>query len=96
MSKEQLNYNRYGTPRDRYLNDDMFKRLVDMMVAHLHQAMFTPSEMREAAIMASIIYAEQAPHISPFETPKANKAMSFLQELFDKPPLYHPQGKEGE
>jgi hypothetical protein len=44
------------TPRDRYNNDAQFSTLVDMMVNHIINAHFTPSEMREAAIMASIIY----------------------------------------
>ncbi len=46
------------TMRERYLNDTHFKVLVDMMVNHIQQARFTPSEMREAAILASIIYEE--------------------------------------
>ncbi len=46
------------TPRDKYLNDPQFRNLVDMMVAHIHQCDYTPSEMREAAIMASIVYEE--------------------------------------
>uniref|UniRef100_A0A6M3JZX6 Uncharacterized protein n=1 Tax=viral metagenome TaxID=1070528 RepID=A0A6M3JZX6_9ZZZZ len=47
------------TPRDRYYNDAHFKYLVDMMVAQIHRCNYTPSEMREAAIMASIMYHEQ-------------------------------------
>lgn len=46
------------TLKERYQNDNHFHALVDMMVAHIQQAQFTPSEMREAAILASIIYEE--------------------------------------
>ena len=46
------------TMRERYQNDEHFKALVDMMVAHIHECNYTPSEMRHAAILASIIYEE--------------------------------------
>ena len=46
------------TPRERYQKDNHFKVLVDTMVAHIHHCNFSPSEMREAAILASIIYEE--------------------------------------
>lgn len=44
--------------RDRYLQDPQFKQLVDMMTAHILQANYTPSEMRAAAVLASIKYEE--------------------------------------
>lgn len=44
--------------RDRYHSDPAFKMLVDMMVHHIFQCQYTPSEMREAAMLASIIYEE--------------------------------------
>ena len=47
------------SPRDRYNNDSAFRSLVDMMVHTIMAARYTPSEMREAAILASIIYQEQ-------------------------------------
>jgi len=47
------------TPKDKYNNDPMYQTLVDTMVAHMHQCYYTPSEMREAAILASILYEEQ-------------------------------------
>jgi len=48
--------------RERYLTDVHFHTLVDMMVSQIEQCQYTPSEMREAAILASIIYNEM--HVS--------------------------------
>ena len=42
--------------RDRYYTDSTYKGVVDMMTHMLHTAQLTPSEMREAAILASINY----------------------------------------
>ena len=53
------------TPRERYQNDNHFRVLVDLMVAHIDQCKYTPSEMREAAIMASIIYEEHRLMVNP-------------------------------
>jgi hypothetical protein len=47
-------------PRERYLTDNTFKTLVDVMVAHIQECHFTPSEMRDAAILASIMYEERS------------------------------------
>ena len=44
------------TPRDKYLNDPQFRSLVDMMESYINNVHFTPSEMLEAAVMASINY----------------------------------------
>jgi hypothetical protein len=46
------------TLRERYNNDVQFHQLVDTMTAYIQEAHFTPSEMREAAILASIKYEE--------------------------------------
>ena len=45
-------------PREKYQTDSQFHALVDMMVAYIHQCDFTPSELRQASILASIIYEE--------------------------------------
>ena len=42
--------------RERYMSDQQFKALVDMMVSYIMNYDFTPSEMRLASIMASIQY----------------------------------------
>jgi hypothetical protein len=49
------------TPRERYYNDPQFHALVDLMTSHMMQANYTPSEMREAALLASIKYYEMRP-----------------------------------
>lgn len=54
------------TMRDRYQHDAAFKALVDMMVAHIQDCKYTPSEMREAAILASIMYEEHNVRYMPF------------------------------
>jgi len=46
------------SPRDKYLTDNTFKMMVDTMVAAIHRCQMTPSELREAALLASIIYEE--------------------------------------
>ena len=44
--------------RERYENDARFHALVDVMRNHIEQAQFTPTEIREAAMLAQIIYEE--------------------------------------
>ena len=53
------------TPRDRYQSDNQFKALVDIMTAYIRNCDFSPSEMREAAMLASIIYEEYRMHCNP-------------------------------
>lgn len=44
--------------RERYLKDAEFHQLVDMMRAMIHRVQFSPSEIREAALLACVIYEE--------------------------------------
>lgn len=44
------------TPEQKYRDDPMYRHLVDMLEAQIHAANYTPSEMREAVILASINY----------------------------------------
>ena len=46
------------SPRERYLTDPHFHALVELMAAHIRECNYTPSEMREAAVLASIIYEQ--------------------------------------
>ena len=73
------------TPRQKYQNDNHFKTLVDMMVAHIHACNYTPSEMREAAILASIIYNEQNIKQYDILIPKhLEKEMEDIKEWIDE------------
>lgn len=44
------------SPKDRYERDAAYKQLVDALCALIKDANFTPSEVREAAMMACIHY----------------------------------------
>ncbi len=44
------------TPAYRYQRDATFAALVNMMESHLHTADFTPTELREAVMLAAIRY----------------------------------------
>lgn len=68
------------TPMDRYRNDPQFHNLVCMMLAHIMRCDFTPSEMREAAMIACIQYEQTRlfkQHIIPKE---CEDALSILGE----------------
>ena len=46
------------TPREKYLHDPTYHAFVDQLVACIMTCHFTPSELREMAILASILYEE--------------------------------------
>ncbi len=53
--------------RERYMTDVAYKNVVDMMQMVIQQYGLTPSEMREAAILASINY--ESMNIRQFHIP---------------------------
>ena len=46
------------TPRERYQRDPAFARLVKTVYASLERCEFTPTELREAVILAAIMQIE--------------------------------------
>ncbi len=50
-------------PTERYHTDPHFRQLVDMLYVAVEQAQFTPTEIREAVMLAQIKYEEV--HIRP-------------------------------
>jgi hypothetical protein len=77
------------TLRDRYHNDAEFKSLVDMMVNFIHECRYTPSEMRHAAIVASIIYEEHRLQVNPilldYKTEKAFRHLESMLKMEEPP-----------
>lgn len=65
--------------RQRYQNDPAYKQLVDMMEHFIHRAEFTPSEMREAAILASINY--EMIRVRRYQIPMTKELHTRLEEL---------------
>ena len=56
------------TPKDRLLNDPEYNNLVRMLESLIEQARFTPSELREACILACINYEMR--HVRQHTIPK--------------------------
>ena len=77
------------SPRERYNNDAGFHQLVEVMYLHIVQAQYTPSEMREAAVLASILYAEN--YTPSFLMPK--EVTDWLDKEID---IMHYQRKKKE
>lgn len=63
MSEELWKYSGIARMEDRYLNDPVYKTLVDTMYHVMCQGNFTPSELREAAMLAAMKF--EALHTKP-------------------------------
>ncbi len=46
-------------PQERYLSDPAFKMLVDSMEIEIQRCNYSPSELREAALLAAIHYEQR-------------------------------------
>ena len=70
------------TPTEKYANDPSYRQLVDMLAELINQAQFTPSEMREACMLACI-HNEQYRRIRPVViSAEAARAMEVLEAEF--------------
>ena len=70
------------TPNEKYANDHNYRRLVDMLEALIVQAEFTPSEIREACMLACILH-EQYRRVRPVViSAEAARAMEVLETEF--------------
>lgn len=84
------------TPREKYMNDPEYHQLVTMFEAFIDRAQFTPSEIREAAILACINCEMRRRDHRIVVDPKVGDALKTLDELFankrykDGEPCGHP------
>ena len=70
------------TPKEKYANDNNYRRLVDTLEALIVQAEFTPSEIREACMLACILN-EQYRRVRPVViSAEAAAAMEILETEF--------------
>ncbi len=69
------------TTAEKYRNDSAFHRLVDKMLAMIYQSEFTPGEMREAAIFASIRYEMENVRKVRYFYPNEERALQTLQRI---------------
>lgn len=70
------------TPNEKYENDQSYRQLVDTMEALIVKAEFTPSEIREASMLACILH-ERHRRIRPVViSAEAARAMDVLETEF--------------
>ena len=68
------------SPKDKYMNDPQFNNLVNMLESLIQQAQFTPSELREACVLASINY--EMKHIRQMQIdPRIEDSLRILDEF---------------
>lgn len=53
---------------ERYKNDPVFHALVDQIYSQLRDSRFTPSELREALMLACVMFEER--HVRPMMFPR--------------------------
>jgi hypothetical protein len=59
----------------RYLHDPMVRALVDSLEQHIHNLQFTPSEIRDCAMLAAIRYEQRRPAAGQGERQKPSHNM---------------------
>ena len=70
------------TPIEKYNGDNMYRRLVDSLEALINQAEFTPSEIREACVLACINHEYRRRRVPIILTKEAAAAIGILESEF--------------
>ena len=70
--------------RNRYQSDAMFKNLVDYMESFIQKGDFTPSEVREASMLASIHYEMMTPRRMYIPSPRLEIELDRFHQVVDE------------
>ena len=70
--------------RYKYQNDVQFKNLTDMMESFIQKGDFTPSEVREASMLASINYEMMSPRRMYIPTPRLEIELDSFHQMVDE------------
>ena len=73
------------SPREKYMNDPEYHSLVIMLEQFIETARFTPSELREAAVLASINYEMRHIREQTID-PRTEQAFRVLDEFTARRP----------
>jgi hypothetical protein len=71
------------TPREKYMNDPEYHQLVTMLESFIERARFSPSEMREAVVLACINYEMRHVRGQSID-PRAMEAFRVLEEFSNR------------
>ena len=70
--------------QEKYERDPVFNMLVRQMESWIYQHDYSPSELREAAVMASINYESHRIRRVVYLDPKTEEALKTLRDVVEK------------
>lgn len=73
------------TPREKYMNDPEYHQLVCMLESFVERGHYTPSEMREAVVLACINYEMRHVRERTID-PRVSEAFRVLDEFTTRRP----------
>ena len=73
------------TPREKYMNDPEYHALVASLEEHIERARFTPSELREACVLACINYEMRHVREKSID-PRTSEALHILDDFANRRP----------
>lgn len=76
------------TPQEKYENDPEYRYLVQMFEALIHEARFTPSEIRQAALFACCRYELHQLPRRVFIPNEVNTAIAVLRRFREQTDTY--------
>lgn len=73
------------TPKEKYMNDPEYHQIVQMLENFIERAQFTPSELREAVVLACINYEMRHVRERTID-PRTEEALRVLDEFMTRRP----------